>query len=301
MRHHGAAELPRLSLRDLSPTTIIPQGHLLVVVKGYFDGGNQADSRQYDRITLATVCGTCEQWEAFESEWSKSVTSHGASFLHTTNAVCLQREFSKNKGWDDDKVNALIDDCVSVVERHLCIPTEGQVPLGLPFSRNIVKEGLMPVTLSVPLADYKKARAVIPHLPNSVNEICTTESLGFCFKWGIKIGAEAYQLYFDQGEPFFGHACDRRNHRKAKKDIAPMKKVVHIGESDMRTVPALQMADLFAWCINHNDDVRRAWHARLNGLPWGSTILSYEYLVNPTPGALERTAAWNLPRRRPNR
>jgi hypothetical protein len=272
-----------------------------VVLKSYFDGGNQADSTQYDRITLAAVCGTPEQWTPFEAEWGKILDQHGAKFLHTTNAVNLQKEFSRDEGWNAPKVDALIDECVGSIEGHICVPAEGQVPLGLPFSPNVTKQGLMPVTLTIPLAEYERARKAIPRLPNSITEICTSESLGFCFKWGRVVGTEWYELYFDQGEPFYGHVYDRKHNKRSKKVIVPMEKVCALAEVDMRCSPALQVADLFAWCINHNDDVRREWHARLNRLPWGSTILAYEHLMNPTPGALERTAGWNLPRRKPNK
>jgi hypothetical protein len=195
---------------------------------------------------------------------------------------------------------------VDVIERHIsrhdaCGAVQGEIIT--PSDRfSILKAGLMVVTLTIPLSDYKRAREYNPKLPNSVTEICTSESLGYCFKWGRGIGAEWYELYFDQGEPFYGHVCDRRDGKKSKKQITLMERVVHIGESDMRAVPALQMADLFAWCINHNDVVRRKWHERLHAVPWGSwpsLILDYGHLTNPTPGALERTAAWKLPRRRP--
>jgi len=271
-----------------------------VVLKSYFDGGNQADSRQYDRISLAAICGIPEQWTRFEPEWGKIISSHGASFLHTTNAIGLQKEFSVENGWADDKVDALINECVGSIESHICVPAEGQVPLGLPFSPNITKQGLMPVTLTIPFADYERARKVVPRLLNNITELCTSEVLGFCFQWGRLIRSEWYELFFDQGEPFYGHVYDRRHNKKSKKAITPMEKVCALAEVDMRCSPALQVADLFAWCINHNNDVRREWHARLNKLPWGSTILDYDHLVNPTPGALERTTAWNLPPRRRN-
>jgi hypothetical protein len=263
-----------------------------VVIKSYFDGGNEANSLQYDRVTLATACGTSEQWNVFTSDWDKVLTKHNnTAFLHTTDAVSLQREFSKDNGWSKESVDALISDCVSVIAEHISIPG--------PFG-NIAKPGLHVVTLTIPLDDYRRARESDPRLPNSVAEICVSESLGFCFKWGRRIGAEFYQLYFDQGEPFFGHIYDRRHNKKSKKEITPMEKVVHLGESDMRVTPPLQLADLFAWCINHNDAVSREWHGNLHGLAWDSLYLDYDFLLRPTPGALERTAAWNLPRRKPN-
>ena len=271
----------------------------MLILKVYFDGGNQADSQQYDRITLATACGTMLQWFALESEWNEALAAHGAKFLHTTDAVCLQREFSPNTGWNNDKVDRLISDCVRVIDRHLYVP-DGIVSPVLPFG-DVAKAGLMVVTLMIPLEDYKRAKKANPSLPNTVTEICTTESLAFCFKWGKKIGTRWYELYFDQGEPFYGHVYDRRHNKKSKKDIDLMKRVVHLGESDMRVVPALQVADLFAWCINHNDDVRRNWHHHLHSLSWASLFLDYDLLQNPTPGVLERFAMWKLPRRRPNR
>lgn len=191
----------------------------------------------------------------------------------------------------------LISDCVRVIERHLYIP-KGKVDPALPFG-DIAKPGLMVVTLTIPLDDYKRAQKNNPDLPNSVTEICATESLSFSFKWGRKIGTLRYELYFDQNEPFYGHAYDRRHNKKAKKDIDIMKRVHHLGESDMRVVPALQVADLFAWCINHNEDVRRNWHHYLHSLPnWGSLILDYGYLANSTLGVLKRMAMWKLPQRK---
>jgi hypothetical protein len=260
-----------------------------VILKCYFDGGNEANSLRYDRITLATTCGTDEQWTAFESEWNEVLARHKAPFLHTTDAVSLQQEFSAKNGWTRESVGAFIIDCVAVIENHLSIPG--------PFG-NIAKPGLHIVTLTIPLDDYRRAKITDPKLPNSVTEICTSESLGFCFKWGRRIGAEEYHLYFDQGEPFYGHVYDRRHNRKSKKAITPMDKVIYLGEADMRVTPALQLADLFAWCINHNDAVTREWHGRLHSLPWDSLYLDYSLLLQPMPGALERTETWNLPKRR---
>jgi len=289
-----------LSLAVLSSVNLIPKDCWLVVLRGYFDGGNQADSRRYDRISLATACGTCEQWAVLEREWRAVLNKHGAPFLHTTDAVGLRKEFSKDKGWNDAKVDGFISDCVKVIDNHLAVPGRIIIP-GSPYP-NIAKQGLNVFTMTIPLDDYKKARKVNSKLPNDVNELCTTESLGVCFKWGRRIGAQSYELFFDQGEPFFGHAYNRKHNKQAKKAISPMKHVVNLGKSDMRLVPALQIADLFAWCINHINKVVRNWHQELHRIPqWDSLILDYPHLLNPTPGALERIATWNLPKRKPNK
>lgn len=262
-----------------------------MILKSYFDGGNQADSSQYDRVTLATACGTSDQWDTFESAWNEVLRKHNAPFLHTTDAVSLQQAFHKDKGWSRESVDALISDCVDVISAHLCV----RGPLG-----GIFRLGLNVFTFMIPLEDYKRARESLKTLPNSVNEICVSETLGISFRWGRRIGVQYHHLYFDQGEPFYGHAVDRWQTKKSRKDIIPMGKVVRLNELDSRVTPALQLADLFAWCINHNDVVTREWHERLHGLTWDSMYLDYDLLMKPTPGALERTAAWNLPRRKRN-
>jgi hypothetical protein len=66
----------------------------------------------------------------------------------------------------------------------------------------------------------------------------------------------------------------------------------------MRDVPALQMADLFAWCITHNGNVVRDWHAKLHRLPWHSIYLDYKLMLNPIDGVLEKIRSWNLPKRK---
>jgi hypothetical protein len=257
-----------------------------MVLMSYFDGAGQPDSRISDRIVIATACGTADQWNDFQSAWNKVLTDHEAPFLHTTDAVSLQDHFSKEKGWDKSSVDAFIEDCVSVIRDNLWSPE---------------KSGLFVVTLTIPIADYLKAREVEPKLPHSITEICATESLSFCLRWGREIGAKYYHLYYDQGEPFFGHVDDRMRNEKAKRTIPLLGKVVHYGQSNMRDVLPLQLADLFAWCISHNNQASKPWHRRLNDLSWHSLILDYPRLLSPTKSVLDLMASWKLPKRKPTR
>ena len=283
------------SLRELSPTSLIPEDWWFVVLKSYFDGAQTANN---DRVTLACLCGTEEEWTPVESAWGKVIADNGGTPLHTTNANALRKEFDWRKGWTDEKVDTYISALVDVLEGSLAQPGRILVPTASGFLPNITKAGLNGLTMTIPVDDFRRAGEVTPNFPNSISELCASEVLGFVFRYGRRLGVEGYQLYFDQGEPFYGHVDDRRNGKKSKKQIAEMSKVVHLGKSNMRISPALQIADLFAWCINHQDNVRREWHKRVGDLRWDSYILSYDYLINPTPGALERTAAWNFSPRR---
>lgn len=264
-----------------------------MILKSYFDGANHADLSQFDRVVLATVCGNCEQWDLFVVDWNEVLTLYDVPYLHVTDAITLNRPYSVSKGWSDRLVDDFILDCVRIIKRHAAMPSlvEGEF-----------REGLRAVTMSIHLEDYKRARENNRLLPNSVYELCTSEILGFVFRWGRKVGAKSHHLYFDQGEAYRGHALDRARSERVKRTSPIFKDVVVNVEVNMRHTPAIQLADLFAWCISHNDEPnKRLWHRALNDLPvdpsWESVYMDEKYLANPTSGALERTAEWRLPQR----
>jgi len=261
-----------------------------VVLKSYFDGSNHADSSEYDRISIATVCGTTKQWKRFEREWKKVLYRHRADYLHTTDAVSLQNDFSTKKGWSKTRVDCFIGDCVEVIEKHMTIPAgiRGKRP----------RMGLHPVTLTIPFSDWLRAKETVPELPDTIEEPCATESVGFALKWGRNIGAKKYEFHFDRGEPFYGHIHSRWQHPKAKKDITMMKDVVRVSQDVSRHVPALQMADLLAWSSNRANQETREWHVRLHYLPYRSALLDYPHLIRPRRGVLETVASWKLPPRK---
>jgi hypothetical protein len=262
-----------------------------MLMKTYFDGGNKVDKR-FDRISLAAVCGTRNQWKRFETDWNKVLYLHKAEFLHTTDAISLNNSFSVEKGWSKKRVDLLIDDCVSVLKKHMEIPPDRQGP---------VRPGIFAVTLTIRFDEWLEAHKESPNsIPDTIEEVCVTELLSFAFRWGHLRGAKSYELYFDQGEPFYGHIRDRFDKPRAKQDIGMMNKVNHLGESDMRVNPPLQLADLLAWSINKANQERRAWHVRLHNLPYVCLNLQKKHLVNPIEGVPERIASWKLPKRRPS-
>jgi len=260
-----------------------------VALKSYFDGSNHADSSQYDRISIATVCGMREQWRRFDPAWKKVLSRHRAEYLHTTDAVSLRNDFAKEKGWDKTRVDSFISDCVDVIEKQMFVPSG--------FRDWTPRMGLYPITLTIPFDDWVRAKKTKPELPETIEELCATESVSFAFKWGRHIGAAKYQLYFDRGEKFYGFIHDRWCHPKAQKDIETMKNVINVEKSIARFVPALQMADLLAWSINRANQETREWHMRLHTLPYRSALLDYAHLINPRLGVLELRESWGLPRR----
>ncbi len=250
-----------------------------MVLKSYFDGSNQADSSEYDRISIATVCGTGKQWDRFQTAWKKVLYKHHADYLHTTDAVSLQNDFATKRGWNNTRVDSFIGDCVSVIEKQMAVPAgfRGWTP----------RTGLYLITLTIPFDDWIRAKKTTPELPETIEEPCATDSVSFAFKWGRYIGARKYELYFDRGEKFLGFIDDRWRHPKAKKDIEIMKDVTIVAPAIAKDVPALQMADLLAWAINRANQETREWHRRLHRLPYHSKLLDYEHLINPSLRASE--------------
>jgi len=287
--------VPQLSLIDLLPNNEpIQKDSLLVILKGYFDGGNEADSTQYDVVTLAALSGTTDQWRPFEAVWKTTLEKHKADWLHTTDAVTLNGQFRRDRGWDEGKRDAFILDCVKVVERHIARKKTAKSP-GRP--------GLYPFTVTVVLEDFIKAREISSDVPKDATEICATQAVNRCLEWGKDIAhADFYHLFFDQGEPFRGHISDRKRNPKALKQLPLLDRIMHIGESDCRYVPALQLADLFAWCVSHkNRTPRYGWQTKVLSLPRIDEWLDYKLLVKPLPATANLVKSWNLPRRRPTR
>ncbi len=92
-----------------------PEGHLLVVLKSYFDGGNKADSSEYDVLSLAVGSGTSDEWGPFETDWREMLTRHHADYLHTTDAVARVNQYDD---WTQDEADSFLRDCTRIVEKH---------------------------------------------------------------------------------------------------------------------------------------------------------------------------------------
>jgi len=282
----------QLSLGDLSPLSSIPKDHLLVAFKAFFDGGNEADSTQYQIVTLAGVSGDEIHWNSFEPQWRAVLDRHGAKFLHTTDAVGLKRAFRIDYGWTDTRVEKLINDCVSVLER--CCSTQNA-------SGDIIYPGLRPTTTSVNLHDFNRALEKIPDL-GTPEHLCATYCAQCVFDYGIHIAhARRFQFFFDQGERFYGHIRNRVDHPKSRRAGPYWTLITHLGESNMRDVPSLQAADLFAWSVSHYHEEGRArfdWQKKVLAIKREETYFRYARLLKPILEHIEIVKKWKLPRRR---
>jgi hypothetical protein len=185
---------------------------------------------------------------------------------------------------------------VAVVENHLLRSITKSDPHGRP--------GLLPYVMTVVLADFIRARDDNPEVPKDVTVLCATQSVIQAVARGEVMGAHFCHLVFDQHERFMRHVIDRQTNPKARKELGPIvDRITSVISTDMRRVPALQMADLFAWSYSHkNVKPHHEWQKKLLAhRQWVDDWYGYDALVKLIPGVASRVRSWGLPPHKPTR
>ena len=265
-----------------------------MIFKSYFDGGNEPNSKLYDVITLSTVSGTKTDWAPFENEWKRVLRSYGVAWLHTTDAATFNEPYTRAKGWTRERRDKFMSECVGVLEKHMSVPHSGR------------QAGLVPYVVTVVLEDFLEMRRKHPdELPVDVTELCATQAVQQVVRQGAAWGANFFHFIFDQNEGFMRHVDSRSRNKKAKAHLGPyMERITSVGEADMRTVPGLQAADLFAWCVSHKSKrPRYRWQNRLlNKRQFFDDWYSGEAIVEKLiPGTNALVRSWHLPATRATR
>lgn len=267
------------------PTNDVVGSHLLVVLKSYFDGGNQGDSRRYDVMSLAVASGTIKQWRAFEKDWKKNLEKHGVASLHTTDAVARQDAY---KGWDETKSDKFLGDCVKIAAKHHARQKHGDVQ---------GRFGIFCYAIGVVLKDFVAAAKTNALLAKNVNESCMRQALLEVAEWSENQAAcDECHFIFDQGEPFFGHLQQICQSKQANRDAAFLQKITSRSEADSRATPALQLADLFAWGISHRlQSNKKKWHKKLLGIHLVWQWIDESNVHDIDSEQQEAFRKWNLP------
>jgi hypothetical protein len=266
-----------------------------VLVKAYLDGGNQVDSTQYEVATLASLVGRNKEWKPLEREWNASLNSHGIDYLHTTDAVTFNGEFERQKGWDEAKRDAFMNECAQVLCNHV-------IEFG---SSKPVKPGLIPYTVTIVLKDFRQYQTDNPSGPQDATEILATCALWHAFECFKLCEGDFLQMYFDQNEPFYGHVKDRLTNprfiRDAKAHGLDVGRRLFAAETNMRSVAALQAADLLAYCVANSYNVRFSWQQTILDMNRQNEWLDYPKLDIDFEKYDRIVSKYKLPRRRPTR
>jgi hypothetical protein len=210
---------------------------------GYYDGSGNTGDKNCKVLTLGGFCGEAKAWETFEDMWLKCLRDHGAPekdgvpYFHTKDAVALRRGFSKHKGWNDARVNTLVNGLFRVFGK----------------AQPMLKGAVFPVLIK----DFEKAAAefTFPHL-DSVEALCVDGCLTNTVHPNLSEAASSdiVKLYFDRTEKFMHKV--RRVFEKAKRSQRTNKGWVRqtalIAPLDMHKTPGLQAADLAGWTTNRH-------------------------------------------------
>ncbi len=268
----------------------VPKGYSFVVLKSYFDGGNQADSRQYDVVSLAAVSGTQTEWKPFKRDWKRNLKKHKTPYYVITRPSAIARK-GIYKGWTKYQRDSFLKDCVKLASKHHARVNLGNVPKG--------RFGLYCFVVSFVLKDFVEHTKRNPSMPNNANEGCLRQALGAVLIWSEEQAAcEHCQFFFDQGEPFFSHLHQILQSKKALRDADLLNKIVLSEEADMRYAPALQLADLYAWSVSHRlAEWKPKWQQKLLDTHYRWEWIDKTNVHDVNQAHQETFNAWKIPKR----
>lgn len=287
------------SLMDLLPNNYIIGDVEFMVLRSYFDGGNQDDSSQYETLSLASVSAIHDDWIRFEIDWRKILLRYFGDklgYLHTTYAVTGNEIY---EGWGVSKTRDFLSDCVNTAITHLLEPKNSRYP---GFQGKYGLFGFVITIAPKPFIEHAKSD---PSVPQSANEVCLRQTLAQILEWsehGANPRCDECHFFFDQGEPFYGHLVQLLQNKKAKRDALSLERITSRTETDMRRVPALQLADLLAWSQGHKmDEDKPEWHERILASGFSRHWIDRITSADTMPDQQAIWNSWGLPKHRATR
>jgi hypothetical protein len=257
-----------------------------VAVQAYYDGSGGPSPSNGPSITLAGYAARPEFWAEFEPKWNLVLAGDGrrpaARYLHMKEVNGLQGEFSRERGWDEQTVKALLVDvgnCLSTAWNE----NQGDADTPQRFSG---------VSCTVWLNDYASAVAQLPELGKKPPEaICVDVCVSVALRLlpqapqgqGILGKTGSVELCFDTNEGFLRRIFPlwrRPFHKRSR----PLQLVHRIRSADMERTAPLQAADYLAWNTNRHlaqgdlpSGIRRVLSAPMVGSEYDLAKLLNEY------------------------
>ena len=269
-------------------------------LKSYFDSGNQADSSQYDVVSLASVAAIDSDWRPFETEWRIMLQRffgdrHQEPHLHTADAVTGNGVY---KGWGQEKTHDFLSQSVEITGKHFIRAKKPEIGF-------LGQYGLYGCVTTIVLKDFVEHAQCHPEAPQNANELLLRQALTCLLPWsrqGADPPCDECHCIFDQGEPFYGHLDDVMTRKKALKDATLLANITSRTQANMRRVPALQLADLLAWCESHKlDKDKPHWHQLVLSLDVQREWYDKTNLGDNAPDQQKVWESWKVNRRRPTR
>ena len=268
---------------------------LALVLKAYFDTGNDFDSTQYRSVTVAGCVAMHNAWQPWEDAWRDTVacewakhqmeTVPDAPYFHATDVWTFSDPFARRNGWNEDSRTRLFSACTDIV----C---------------EAVADGAVKAIVALSLLeDYKRVHDSVQNTPHLV-DICGN----WCMAHAAASDPEEFNrdgisLFFDPADPIAGSINQRWNYGKTR-ERWPWSLVRSITSVRMKVSPAMQFCDLIAWGVNAKlgEPWKDDWHHKLLNIPFSSEMkFDEKTLRNPYPDQMARFLADKRPRRKPIR
>lgn len=270
-----------------------------MVLKSYFDGGNQDNSSHYDLVSLGCVAAIDFDWRPFETDWRILLERffgdrHQEPHLHTVDAVTGNGVY---EGWGVSKTQDFLADCVDIALKYFIKPKNPEIGFEGQY-------GLWGSVITIVLKDFIEHAKATPDSSQNANEVLLRQTLAFLLPWSREDAnppCDECHCTFDQGEPFYGHLDDVMTRRKALQDAPLLSSITSRTKANMRRVPALQLADLLAWSHGHKlDENKPQWHESI--LKAGFLREWYDRsTIKILPDQQAVWLTWKVNRRRPTK
>jgi hypothetical protein len=225
MQHFSVASCEqKIPVYRLIRQRVKVRGDIIVLMKTYFDGTGNTQSRF---MGLASIAAPLEAWEMFETGWKDVLARHHAPALHMTDLNVARGAF---KGWEFDRRIALLNELLGVLSRLLRTPH------------------VCPRMALVTVDAHRSATSAYPGVIPSIPCLCVFWCLDqLCNFYPV---TEHFEMLFDRNEPFF-HPVHRYWQKQAfAKRHALLNRIDTLQIGGIDALLPMQAVDLFAWEIH---------------------------------------------------
>lgn len=216
------------------------EGNGFIVLKSYFDKSGEEDVSKF--FTLSGVAANDKAWADINHTWEYMLKTHTpkASYMHMKEAVHLEKEFDRTKGWNDTNTSGLVNWLLSYVTQ---------------FEKT--HDSYCQFVCTVDMDAYRRLKAETYQMDSPV-DLCNSTCVEGVMAWYVShyksdLDYEA-SCYFDTGEPFepiFEAKWENERRGDERTGSASIwSHIKHVRTVPMRTTPGLQISDILAWGIN---------------------------------------------------
>lgn len=221
---------------------------LYMMLRGYYDINGRKEESEF--LTLTGLVASESVWKVFQVKWQEVLQPHGLHSFCMSDAMRLTGECSVQRGWDDERVDALLRDLWSLLKRF----SYGDIGM---------RSNLTAVSCTMVMKDYRQAKKEYPQLVEP-EAICANS----CLQWPSDLDDDSDRpaeivMVVDR------HACfqnlpnqvrGKHSKRMGVGGLKQIKKVVCRSSVLVETSPInrgpFEATEMIAWLVNNRHDIQ---------------------------------------------